>query len=129
MKTLLISASLLCCAYFCQAQENQPVFFKVEFGGDAIAGPVKKLDYVRAEMTDYSGEGAANLYGSALSSYIGGAVEIRSRNGKLAYSSGLRYRRINSLLGRPYFRTSVHPPMNTFISLQNKPEPAQNIFV
>src|SRR5690242_7822716 len=108
MKLSLMVALLLCSSCLCLAQEKTPPYVKVEAGVDAIVGPVKNLDYIRAEMTDYSGDVTADLYGSALSSYIGAAVEIRSRKGKFAYSSGLRYRRINSLLGRPYFRTTTN---------------------
>jgi hypothetical protein len=110
MRLKLILSGFLICLFTCfiQGQDVRLKFLIVESGFDFISCLEPGKDWIRADINPYSYGYAADQIRSLLyNGYFGVKYEYRFLKNKFGVTSGIRYTRMKSSIGKPTYWTST----------------------
>lgn len=118
-KTLLILLSLTNSILAQEVEKKERLkFIGIEAGIDFLDSDIPNYDFIRGDITYYgSGSVSNSLQGFFQKWYLGLKTEVRSKNEKFGLSSGIRYTKINSSLGKSSYSTNSS---NYFYLLYNQ---------
>lgn len=89
------------------AQETRQTFIGAEAGMAFIESEMPNMDYIRGDISSYSGGYSTNsLTSLTYKSYVGIKPELFSLNNKLGFLGGIRYSRINNSVGKNSYRAN-----------------------